>query len=154
MEGLKRKAAITGIGELKPVRRTEQTAEALMMEAVRLAIVDAGLETRDIDGVLVTPPIFSQLTFAHASAVAEYLGIRPTFANVVDMAGASGTSQVWKACAAIVEGFANHVLCISGESLTQYAQRGPVRTSFFDDFELPFGPLGAPSGSRHPFEGR
>ena len=146
VDGLRRKAAITGIGELKPVRRTERTAEALMMEAARLSIVDAGLEASDIDGVLVTPPIFSKLAFAHASAVAEYLGIRPTFANVVDMAGASGTSQVWKAASAIVEGFASHVLCISGESLMQQGRRGPVRTSFFDDFELPFGPLGAPSG--------
>lgn len=150
MDRLKRAGAITGIGELAPMKMTDQTSDDLMMEAVRLALIDSGLEAKDIDGILVTPPLSSTISMAHAGAFAEMLGIRPTFANVVDMAGASGASQVWKACSAIADGMAKHVLCITGEATNSRAfQNMPRRVSmgFHDlDFEAPYGPMGAPSG--------
>ncbi len=150
MDRLKRAAAITGIGELKPLKRTELSSDDLMMDAVRLALDDSGLETKDIDGILITPPLSSTITMAHAGAVAEMLGIRPTYANVVDMAGASGASQVWKAASGIADGMAKHVLCITGEATNPQAFRNmPRRMSlgFHDvDFESPYGAMGAPSG--------
>jgi len=150
MDRLKRAAAITGIGELKPLKKTEQTGDDLMMEAVRLALIDSGLEAKDIDGILITPPLSSTISMAHASAISEMLGVRPTFANVVDMAGASGASQVWKAASAVADGMAKHVLCITGEATNPKAfSNMPRRVSmnFHDiDFEAPYGAMGAPSG--------
>lgn len=150
MDRLKRAAAITGIGELKPLKKTDLSSDDLMMEAVRLALLDAELEAKDIDGILITPPLSSTISMAHASAIAEMLGVRPTFANVVDMAGASGASQVWKAASAIADGMAKHVLCITGEATNSKAfSNMPRRISmnFHDvDFESPYGAMGAPSG--------
>jgi len=86
--------AIAGIGELKPVRRTQgATTLGLIAETVRLAVEDAGLDKDAIDGLLVGPQVGE--TPQHVPAtVAEYLGIAPRMANVVDLGGASGAGMV------------------------------------------------------------
>lgn len=163
MTDLRRKGAITGIGELPPLRKTDRSPEELIFEAARLAMDDAGLPPSEIDGLLVTPPLASAVTMAVPSAYAEMLGLRLSYANVVDMAGASGASQVLKAVAAIAAGHARHVLCLSGDAqnpqaFNQITQRGRVALSFFEhDFEAIYGPMGAPSGyalaaTRHAYE--
>ena len=51
---LKGKAAAIGIGELKPYREpTDDSALDLMAAVAAEAIADAGLEKKDIDGLLV-----------------------------------------------------------------------------------------------------
>ena len=79
--------AIAGIGELKPVRRTEgATTLEFISDAVRLAVADAGLDKDAIDGLLVGPQVGE--TPQHVPAtVAEYLGLRPSMSNVVDLGG-------------------------------------------------------------------
>ena len=50
-------AAIVGVGELKPERRTEPGKGPLELigDVSRLAMQDAGVTIRDIDGLLVDP---------------------------------------------------------------------------------------------------
>jgi len=69
---LNTRAAISGIGELKPQRRTEgvNTMDVLLRVSAEAAR-DAGLEPSDIDGLLVGPQVGE--TPQHVPAtVAEY----------------------------------------------------------------------------------
>jgi hypothetical protein len=127
---------------LKLVRMTEGRATLDMIaEVSRLAVLDAGLEPGMIDGLLVGPQLGE--TPQHVPAtVAEYLGIAPTMANVVDLGGASGPGMVWRAAAAIDAGMCEAVLCILANTRELQAprslNRNPIR-----EFGVPFGASGA-----------
>ena len=54
---LKGKAAIVGMGELRPMKTPpKRTGMGLIAEAASRAIQDAGLTKADIDGVMGEPP--------------------------------------------------------------------------------------------------
>lgn len=136
------RGAIVGIGELKPVRQTEgRTTLDMIAEVSRLAVLDAGLEPQMIDGLLVGPQVGE--TPQHVPAtVAEYLGIAPTMANVVDLGGASGPGMVWRAAAAIAAGMCEAVLCVLANTREAHAPRSPNRNPI-REFDVPFGASGA-----------
>jgi acetyl-CoA acetyltransferase len=137
------KAAIVGIGELKPVRYSEEvTTLGFIAEAVRLAVQDAGLEKDAIDGLLIGPQVGE--TPQHLPAtVSEYLGIQPTMSNVVDLGGATGAGMIWRAAAAIEAGMCETVVCVLGNKnekgkALRSPNRNPIR-----EFDVPFGASGA-----------
>jgi acetyl-CoA acetyltransferase len=135
-------AAIAGIGELKPMRRTSgvTTLEMIAHVAAR-AVRDAGLEPQAIDGLLVGPQVGE--TPQHVPAtVAEYLGLKPTMANVVDLGGASGAGMVWRAAAAIASGMCEAVLCVLANRRESSNPRSPNRNPI-REFDVPFGASGA-----------
>ncbi|MYL49339.1 thiolase family protein [Halobacillus litoralis] len=137
------RGAITGIGELKPVRYSEgKTTLSLIAESVRLAIQDAGISKEDVDGLLVGPQVGE--TPQHVPAtVSEYLGIDPSMSNTVDLGGATGPGMIWRAAAAIQAGMCETVVCVlankneKGETLRS-PNRNPIR-----EFDVPFGASGA-----------
>lgn len=136
------RAAICGIGELKPQRRTDgvSTMELLMRVSAE-AIDDAALEIGQIDGLLVGPQVGE--TPQHVPAtVAEYFGLQPTMANVVDLGGASGQGMIWRAAAAIEAGQCETVLCVIGNHRNSPAPRSPNRNPA-REFDTPFGASGA-----------
>lgn len=135
-------AAIVGIGELQPVRSTTgATTLGMIAETARLAVLDAGLEPGAIDGLLVGPQVGE--TPQHVSAtVAEYLGLQPDMANVVDLGGASGAGMVWRAAAAIEAGMCETVLCVLANAREAEAPRSPNRNPI-REFDVPFGASGA-----------
>lgn len=134
--------AIVGIGELKPVRRTEgATTLGFIADAVRLAVADAGLEKDAIDGLLVGPQVGE--TPQHVPAtVAEYLGIQPRMSNVVDLGGASAAGMVWRATAAIAAGMCEAVVCVLANVREAEPPRSPNRNPI-REFDVPFGASGA-----------
>ena len=147
---LKRAAAITGIGEMKPARSPDgKTALGIMTEVSRLAMLDAGLVPADVDGLLIAPPI-TDVVQMWPSVLGEYLGLRPSYLNVVDLGGASAAGMAWRAAAAIAAGQCRAVLCVSGEAADVeqfYAQRLQRRYQLpVREFESPYGPMGANSG--------
>ncbi len=135
-------AAIVGIGELPPTRRTEgATTLGMLAQVSKRAIDDAGLPPDAIDGLLVGPQVGE--TPQHVPAtVAEYLGLRPTMANVCDLGGASGPGMVWRAAAAIRMGMCEAVLCVLANHRNGEAQRSPNRNPI-REFDVPFGASGA-----------
>jgi len=158
---LKRAAAITGIGELKPARSPDgKTTLGIMTEVARLAMLDAGLGPTDVDGLLIGPPI-TEMVPMWPSVLGEYLGVHPRYSNVVDIGGASAAGMVWRAAAAIVAGQCHAVLCVLGEASdveTFYTPRGRRRYQLpYREFEVPYGPMGVNSGyaliaQRHMFQ--
>lgn len=158
---LKRAAAITGIGELKPTRNPDgKTTLGIMTEVSRLAMLDAGLEPKDVDGLLIGPPIVEMVPM-WPSVLGEYLGVHPRYSNVVDIGGASAAGMVWRAAAAIAAGHCRAVLCVTGEASdveTFYSPRARRRSQLpYREFEVPYGPMGVNSGyaliaQRHMFE--
>jgi acetyl-CoA acetyltransferase len=143
-------AAITGTGELKPVRRTEgRTTLDMTAEVARLAAADAGIELRDLDGLLVDP--FNDSPIVIPSTVAEYLGLKVNFAELVDLGGATGAGMVWRAAAAIAAGLCETCLCVNAtprEAARGTGWQGRARSFRTPDmeFEVPYGAVGANFG--------
>lgn len=139
---LRGKVAIAGIGEV-PSRRTYpgRTANGLCAEAAAMAIRDAGLRKGDINGLVTdghSPP----------ADMAEYIGIRPTFATGVSMQGASGATATTVAASAIVAGLCDTVLVVMGSGGDVGRTGGPRPTTGVPgEWEAPFGlAVGANTG--------
>ncbi|WP_394199227.1 thiolase family protein [Litoreibacter albidus] len=142
MRHLSSRVAISGIGELAPKRRTEGVATMdMLMRVSAEAITDAAIEPSEVDGLLVGPQVGETPQHVPA-AVAEYFGMQPTMANMVDLGGASGPGMVWRAAAAIAAGQCETVLCVLGNHRNAVAprslNRNPAR-----EFDTPFGASGA-----------
>ena len=133
---LRGKAAIVGIGEV-PTRRThpDRTLYGLNAEAARLAIQDARISKSDIDGIVTDG------SCAAPAAMAEYIGIRPTFATGVTMQGASGATATTVAASAIDAGLCETVLVVMGSSRAERGGDGPpgVRSEWEEPFGLAAG---------------
>ncbi|MDI2097389.1 thiolase family protein [Ruicaihuangia caeni] len=135
--------AVAGVAELPPKRTSSGTTTLELIGRVSaMAAHDAGIAPADIDGLIVGPHVGE--TPQHVPAtVAEYLGLRPTFADIVDLGGATGTGMVWRAAAAIAAGQAETVLCVLAntrdpERSLRSPNRNPIR-----EFEVPYGASGA-----------
>jgi acetyl-CoA acetyltransferase len=143
-------AAITGLGELKPVRQTEgRTALDMIAEVARLAAADAQIGWRDINGLIVDP--FNDTPLVIPSSVAEFLGLEVTFAELVDLGGATGAGMVWRAAAAIQAGLCDTVLCACATPRERrgglgWAGNAAAWRTPDTEFEFPYGALGANFG--------
>ncbi len=102
-------AAIVGIGETDYLRGSGRGAVEQMLEAGRTAISDAGLEAKDIDG-LVPPPAYTFGEQLAANLGAETI----RFSTTVAMGGASPTASLQVASMAIASGIATNVLLMFG----------------------------------------
>ena len=147
---LKGKAAIIGLGEIKPTRTPNgKTSLGIMAEVAKLAIQDAGLRPQDIDGLLLGPPML-EAGAIWPSIVGEYLQLRLAYGNVVDLGGASACGTIWRAAAAIDAGLCNTVLCLTAEATDVeafYTPRGGRPSTLpWREFDVPYGPMGANSG--------
>lgn len=146
-DGIRGRAAITGIGELKPVRYTEgQTTLGMMLDVGLAAIEDAGVAFEDVDGVLAHS--MGGLSNLVPSAIVEMLGLRARFAEVVDLGGATGAGMVWRAAAAIAAGLCETCLCLTAarRSKQRSGWGGPREQSAFTEFDVPYGAIGANYG--------
>ena len=84
---LKGKAAAIGIGELKPMRDPgDATALDLMAAVAAEAIADAGLEKKDIDGLLVGMAS-ADPGMIYPSAIGELFDLRPGCSTCSTSAG-------------------------------------------------------------------
>jgi acetyl-CoA acetyltransferase len=155
--GISGKYAIVGVGESEVGRHLGRTGMALHLEAITRALADAGLEKSALDGLL-TRPSRSDPQFNYSAVLAGRLGIDPTYFSDVALGGASSTSMVMDAVAALEAGLCTTVVCVNGDAQTgRVPGRRAGLTNWIEDFERPFGMLGAPesyglSARRHMYE--
>src|SRR5689334_15638000 len=110
---IERRACISGVGQSEIGRRLYRDPLELSLDACLAAIEDAGLTTRDIDGLstypgpMDTPPGFSG---AGAYDVIDALRLNVGwYGSGIETSGQLGS--VINACMAVGAGLANHVLC-------------------------------------------
>ena len=141
MKTLRDKYCIVGVGETEYSRGSGRTTRALAVEAVRNAILDAGLTPRDVDGMLDYQGGDSTL----ANWVAPDLGIRLNFYMDVFGGGSSTEALIGLAMGAIETGMCNTVAIyrsMNGYSEFRIGGTGvraaqPVRS--LDLAQVPFG---------------
>jgi len=135
-------SAIVGAAETERIGIVpDVSALEMHAEAARLAVADAGMTMSDIDGVATAGllPI----------AIADRLGITPTYIDTTSVGGCSFLLHVRHAAAAIAAGIANVVLITHGESgrsRTGAPPRVGDPSSPQGQFEAPYGTLGPSTG--------
>lgn len=157
--GLQGDAAIVGYVELPPEKMNKAGPAPFTLEQWALlaaaALDDAGLSAEQVDGI-VTSHLGESEIFV-PSTVAEYLGVRANFAELLDLGGASAAGMVWRAAAAIELGLCDVVLCalparyitpsseLKPKTLTDAVFFGSSSNQFGSpqaEFEIPYGNLG------------
>jgi len=146
---LRGKTAIVGIGETPLDRLGRQPDEPrkftsqYLAWAARLAMEDAGLSKKDLDG----QGLAAIYTTNHAQPfwpeeVASIIGITPSVALAGGNGGASSVSLLGHAAAMIHAGFVDLILVIAAAA--PFAEHRPGRVEPMDtrDFEMPFGVMG------------
>jgi acetyl-CoA acetyltransferase len=152
---LRDKAAITGIGETLYSRGAKESSTELQLRACLAALQDAGLQPKDIDGII---PI--GITGAPAEEIATNLGVDDLrFSALAPMGGASGVAAIQAAVAAVAGGICNNVLISAGRNVTSGAKAGArihqmPQFHLITEFELPLGAVApaqlyAPMARRH-----
>lgn len=141
-------AAISGIAEVPPRRDLgPATATDLMLRVARDAMLDAALTPRDVDGLLVAPT-FAGTPITAPSMLADMLGLRTTYCDVVDLGGATAAGMVWRAATAIGAGACSAVLCVLAEAPDP--RPGSHHASWAGlpgaQWDRPYGPMGVNSG--------
>jgi acetyl-CoA acetyltransferase len=152
---LREKSAITGVGETEYSRGSGKSLWRLQLEASLNAINDAGLDPKDIDGIVA---------YAASPVVAEdfitNFGIPDLrFSATTPMGGASCVAAVQAATAAIAAGICNHVLLPIGRNGYSEARIGTriqqmPQFRVVGEFEMPLGAIApaqlyAPMARRH-----
>lgn len=119
--GIRGEAAIIGCAQYKP-EKYATAPRAFHLEQIadlaRLAVLDAGIEAHQLDGLIVTGSYFAEARHFVPAMVGEYLGIGLNFGEVIDLGGASAVGMAWRAAAAIELGLCEAVLCVIPMRLT------------------------------------
>lgn len=108
-------AWITGVGVTQYGRREGSSTVSLMTDAATAALADAGLERKDIDGLVCG----YSTTFPHlmlSTLFAEHFGIVPRYAHGVQVGGASGLAMAMLSALVVDGGAANNILVVAGEN--------------------------------------
>ncbi len=135
---LRGKAAIVGVGTYGLGEAPGESAVELIAKAAHIALADAGLTIRDVDGLFCNS-VFS----THPSlTVAEYLGLNVRFSESSPLGGAAFVNYAVTAAAALEAGLCKIALICYGSNQRTAFGRLHARSQA-TDYESPYKP-------RHP----
>ncbi len=145
-------AEVIGVAELTATRDTGDETELSLAAGIGVeALADAGIDLRDVDGLL-THPMAATPRFVPAT-LAEFMGLQLSYGESVDIGGATSVGMVWRAAAAIASGMCSVCLCVTAVPRSSSANgsvggttRRIVDSSPFREFEVPYGNVGATEG--------
>ena len=101
-------ASVTGVGNTKYSKKSGQSAELLAIDAILSAARDAGIDAKEIDGVIPYPGHIGD------DVIQAELDLTLRFRTTVDMGGCSAVSALRIASLAVMSGAAKHVLLFRG----------------------------------------
>ena len=131
-----------GAGRSDVGRVPGKSVLALAAQAAKEAISDAGMDRDEIDGVLSTASLAAPFQ-RFSVALSEYLGIKPTFSNTLEVAGATAAAMFNIAAAAIAGGLAKNILIVGADSLLSGLSPDlalhAMTASRDQQYEVPFG---------------
>ncbi|MCW8084189.1 thiolase family protein [Sabulicella glaciei] len=134
---------IAGVGLTPFGRLPGRTTLDLMSEAASLALADAELERREVEGVLCG----YSTTLPHimlATVFAEHFGVQPRYCHAVQVGGATGFAMAMVAHALVESGVVRNVLVVAGENRLSGQTRDEAVRSLAQvghpEYEVPFGP--------------
>lgn len=114
-QSLADEVAIVGVGHTAIGKLPGRSAWSLEVEAVRLAIEDAGLHKDDVDG-LFTEAQLSEPILMHCTLLGRHLGLAPDVAMSQSQGGATAISLVQTAAMAISAGMCSVAVCVLGDN--------------------------------------
>jgi acetyl-CoA acetyltransferase len=140
---LKDKCALVGIGETEYLVDSDRDRTSLALEAIMKASDDAGVNVKDIDGIVR----YNIDTSASDQILADNLGLNNlAFSAETPWMGGSGCMAVATAAAAIVAGLANYVVCYRAHSEFDFGDGARLSSSVIwardagiNQFHRPFG---------------
>ncbi len=112
MNHLRGKFAIAGVATFGCGEAPGYTDMELLAQAARLAVADAGLTMKDIDGLCTA----SASSAMWSMPVVEYLGIRPRFVDATMIGGSSFIAHLMPAMQALESGQCDAVLVAYGSA--------------------------------------
>jgi acetyl-CoA acetyltransferase len=138
---LRKTVAIIGAAETDTIGVIPDITQlGLHAQAARNAILDAGIDKSEIDGLACAGE--------SVVAVADYLDIQPRYIDGTSIGGSSYMIHVAHAVLALTAGYCNYVLITHGESGRSRVGRagwGSGAATIPGQFEAPYGTLGPPN---------
>lgn len=132
-------AAIVGVAE-SDLGQTGRTAMELAVQAVSRALTDAGLSLNDVDGIAT-----NNLGRFPTTALADYLGLRPSWVDSSFVGGSAFELYLARAVQAIEAGQASVVVIAYASNQRTARSRSLAGTSERElpqaQFETPYAPL-------------
>lgn len=151
------KAALTGVGDTRYSRQSGKSIASLQMEASLAAIRDAGLDPKDIDGIIA----YGSMAVVAEDFITSFGIPDLKFSAVTPLGGASAVASIQCAAAAVATGICNHVLIPIGRNGSSGAGgrigsrvREMPQFRLIGEFEMPLGAIApaqlyAPMARRH-----
>lgn len=140
---LRGKVAIVGAADTEVGVVPHMSATGLCVDAINLALDDAGLAKGDVDG-LVTCNSMAEPYLSHAEMVAEYLRIYPRYCFSAGAGGGTSFAVLHHAASAIATGICETVVISMADSLRSGMTRERAMTTQSSaghpQFESPYGP--------------
>lgn len=138
--------SIVGVGEIDPVWRDDRPVLALVVDAVRRALDDAGIDAQEVDGF--TSEAHSVAHLARPDEVAMAIGApNRRYSSHCSIAGSGVVGAIQHAQLALDASAADVVVSYYGISLSS-VEGGPYRVHANDPakaaLEMPFGFFGQP----------
>jgi acetyl-CoA acetyltransferase len=127
-------AAIVGVAEAEIGWDTSYNAAEIMAIATHAALADAGLTSKDVDGVFAVTPYY----WMSSVTLAEQLGIQPRYTDSTNLGGCSFVSHLGHAVSAIATGRCE--VAVIAYASTQRSDGGKLVTGADNlPYEVPYG---------------
>src|SRR5262252_7903845 len=110
-------AAIVGLGITPQGRVYGRTPLGFAVDAIQLALEDAGLERSDLDGLLLNPGLAWNDLGMGSFQLSQALGLRdPRLTATMNLGGATACAMIQHAAQAIAAGLCNTVACVFSDA--------------------------------------
>ncbi|MBI4515306.1 MAG: thiolase family protein [Deltaproteobacteria bacterium] len=114
---LRSQTAIAGLGITKQGKVYDYNHVGFAVEAVRLALADAGLRREDLDGLLLNPGLSWGEAAMGSFQLQQAMGLRDLrLSSVMNAGGASAAAMIQHAAQAIAAGVCTTVACVFSDA--------------------------------------